>query len=481
MQSDEVKRMLEAAAAQPSGPLDAGRVLRTGTRLRRNRLAAAAAGVAVVVAGASASFGILGTDGGPGPAGTTACETGGHTAVIYLERDASSAEVADLRRDLEASPGVTKVEFTSEAEALEELTPWLIEEGMGEFEAPPPGTVPASFEVEARSDAAIERIGEMWSGAIDEVMYGPRPDLRCLQEMHCRKPPALEMSVFLEDDIPSEDLERLMTDLAASEDTTKVEYFSKRAAYLEFKKLYEDQPELYETVPEDALPASIRVTAADLAAVQRLHTSVGGRDGVDEVKSSYGLYSQLCGDPEAVTTDGDWVDLLPEETPTPTESPRHMLVEPEPEYPVFTDGDLEVELVSLACSISPLRHDGLTLRPTGRWCGVEVKLYNKTGKPLTLDSSTQILETTTRYVYPVWDRAMRAIESARRFLAVPIEPGERRAGLLFFHLPGDAQPASVQIAHDPRDRAVFVDLGVDGCSTALDGEDDISCSYDVGS
>ena len=76
MQSDDVKRMLEAAAAEPSRPLDARALLTKGTHLRRARLGAAAAGLAVVVAGASASMGMLGGDGdgAPGPANTIAGE-----------------------------------------------------------------------------------------------------------------------------------------------------------------------------------------------------------------------------------------------------------------------------------------------------------------------------------------------------------------------------------------------------------------------
>ncbi|HEX2294504.1 MAG TPA: DUF4352 domain-containing protein [Actinomycetota bacterium] len=72
MQFEDPKSILEAAAAKPARGLDAHALVRQGARLRRARLAAVAAGVAVVVTAASASFGVLADgrrgDAGPGPA-----------------------------------------------------------------------------------------------------------------------------------------------------------------------------------------------------------------------------------------------------------------------------------------------------------------------------------------------------------------------------------------------------------------------------
>jgi hypothetical protein len=108
MQSDDVKRMLEAAAAGPSRPLDTHALLTEGARLRRARLGAAAAGLAVVVAGASASLGMLGgnRDGAPGPANTVAGRCGEEVRparrLEVVARDlALKAEVKALARDLQ--------------------------------------------------------------------------------------------------------------------------------------------------------------------------------------------------------------------------------------------------------------------------------------------------------------------------------------------------------------------------------------------
>jgi hypothetical protein len=103
MQFDDPKSILEAAAAKPSRGVDAHALVKEGARLRRARMAAAVTGLAVVVAGASASFGILrgGGDGDLGPAPVAAspdepCERGGKNVSLFLTEDVLGREARRL-------------------------------------------------------------------------------------------------------------------------------------------------------------------------------------------------------------------------------------------------------------------------------------------------------------------------------------------------------------------------------------------------
>ncbi|HEV2754672.1 MAG TPA: permease-like cell division protein FtsX [Actinomycetota bacterium] len=171
MQSDDLKRMLAEAAADPSRPLDAGAVVRRGRRQRRTRAAAAATGLAVVLAGASASLGTLGrdTDSGPGPAAAESadpCRLGPAVhVVVFLEDHASTVDVDALGHELEADPGVVEVRYVSPEEGYEELT-----ERLGDHpNAEPVASVPATFRVETVDESATRRIEQISGPAIERV------------------------------------------------------------------------------------------------------------------------------------------------------------------------------------------------------------------------------------------------------------------------------------------------------------------------
>ncbi|MDQ3914080.1 MAG: permease-like cell division protein FtsX [Actinomycetota bacterium] len=475
MQSDDVKRMLEAAAAEPSRPLDASALIRRGTRLRRARFAAAAAGLAVVVAGASTSFGILGSDERPGPAGELAagCEDIGTSAAIYLRNDASETKIAELERALDDSPDVVRLRYVSKEEAVEELR--ALFEGDA-FNAPPPGAVPSSFRVEARDEDALRRIAGMTSPAIDEISFGPLGlPIRCLVQGYCDDPVSRKMSIYLRDDATPAEIATLRRTLDESGAVEELRFVSKRAAYREFKRIYADQPELWETVAAGALPASFRLEAVDDDALQRIEEIAAGRAGVDEVRSVRGMRERFCPPSEETPTEAPAYDLLPVETsaPAPDEPER------DGDYPVFTDesAEVQVELRSLACETSPLGNEDVTLMPTGRWCTVSVTILNRGKRALHLFAPEQILTSSTANVYAPWDRATRRIEAFGGLFASGIEPGGSRRGLLIYHLPKGDAPATLLLSAEPGGVTVPVPLGRRHCNSALRPEKDFSCDY----
>lgn len=69
--------------------------------------------------------------------------------------------------------------------------------------------------------------------------------------------------VFLRDDITAAELQILEDDLAEREGIADASYSSKEAAYEEFKDFHIDEPQYWENLPKDALPAFIRITVED--------------------------------------------------------------------------------------------------------------------------------------------------------------------------------------------------------------------------
>jgi cell division transport system permease protein len=60
-------------------------------------------------------------------------------------------------------------------------------------------------------------------------------------------------------------------------------YVSQTQAYEEFKKQFADQPELYEELPKDSLPASFRISLVDASQAEEVAARVDGSPGIDDV------------------------------------------------------------------------------------------------------------------------------------------------------------------------------------------------------
>jgi cell division transport system permease protein len=94
----------------------------------------------------------------------------------------------------------------------------------------------------------------------------------------------VEVSVFLRDDITENEQQALVNQLTGLDEVQDVTYVSKDDAYNEFKEEWADQPEFYESLPKDALPASLRVKLTDAKYSEGVATLVNGAPGVDEAR-----------------------------------------------------------------------------------------------------------------------------------------------------------------------------------------------------
>lgn len=94
----------------------------------------------------------------------------------------------------------------------------------------------------------------------------------------------VEVSIFLLNDITEGEQQALVNQLTNLDEVQDVTYVSKEDAFNEFRETYADQPEFYESLPKDALPASLRVKLTDAKYSEAVATLVAGAPGVEEAK-----------------------------------------------------------------------------------------------------------------------------------------------------------------------------------------------------
>jgi cell division transport system permease protein len=93
----------------------------------------------------------------------------------------------------------------------------------------------------------------------------------------------VEVSVFLVDDITTEQQNDIKSTLEELEVVKAVAYVSKEKAFEEYKDIYRDQPALIENVSADVLPASFRVQLTDPKRVDVIKSKFEPNPVVDEV------------------------------------------------------------------------------------------------------------------------------------------------------------------------------------------------------
>jgi cell division transport system permease protein len=93
----------------------------------------------------------------------------------------------------------------------------------------------------------------------------------------------VEVSVFLVDEITPDQQTDIKTTLDDLEVVSNVDYVTKDQAYEEFKKLYQDQPALWENITPDVLPASFRVRLTDPDRVDVIRSKLEANPSVEEI------------------------------------------------------------------------------------------------------------------------------------------------------------------------------------------------------
>ena len=103
----------------------------------------------------------------------------------------------------------------------------------------------------------------------------------------------VEVAVFLLDDISGAQKERLTDKIANMPEVESAVYESKEEAYRNFKELFANQPELWQNVGPDALPASFRVKLADPEKFEVIAARLAGEPGIEEIRDQRELLRQF--------------------------------------------------------------------------------------------------------------------------------------------------------------------------------------------
>jgi cell division transport system permease protein len=93
----------------------------------------------------------------------------------------------------------------------------------------------------------------------------------------------VEVSVYLHDSATPNEIETLEQDISQYPEVQRIHFVSKSDAFEEFKKIYRNQPEFYESLPPDALPASLRVKLIDAEDAEEVAARIEGAPGVEDV------------------------------------------------------------------------------------------------------------------------------------------------------------------------------------------------------
>lgn len=457
MQFEDPRSILEAAAAKPSRGVDAAALTRRGRRMRRARFAGVAAGLALTLVGASASMGMLDGREGPHPAGDgAACDPGSSTVSIYLRPGATDADVERIRAEVAADRGVVSVEYVSEQETAAMLRELSAEWGESRLDS-----VPKQLRAVVADDAAADRLSDMQGGAILGAFAGI-PDYKCLAQEVCDGPAPLTAAVYLEDGAPEEEVDDLRVDLESRPGIADVRYVSKERAYAQFRRLYPNRPDLYDSIGPQDLPASLRVTATQADALDEVRYLLS--PVVDEVRISGDFAARICGDEAPPST-------LPsppaDDDSGPTESP-----EPVP--------DVQPDLIGAECGAGPLRVSATQLvdSPGAKWCRFELVVFNAGARPAVFDYDEAALHTATTPVAP-WLPDGELPETAGSLFAEPVGPEETARGELIYVIEQGGIPTKLELWERLRNVPLVFLLHYESCPADLHDDPDLRCAFEA--
>jgi cell division transport system permease protein len=94
----------------------------------------------------------------------------------------------------------------------------------------------------------------------------------------------VEISAYLRDDAAPGEVNNLEDEVSGYPEVQRVTYVSQAQAYDEFRQLYRNNPEFYEYLDEDSLPASLRIKLSDAKFTEEVAARIEGAPGVDDVR-----------------------------------------------------------------------------------------------------------------------------------------------------------------------------------------------------
>ncbi|HEX5596480.1 MAG TPA: permease-like cell division protein FtsX [Micromonosporaceae bacterium] len=103
----------------------------------------------------------------------------------------------------------------------------------------------------------------------------------------------IEVSIFLDKEIPDEQRSAIEGDLDADPLVKEIRYESKEEAVERFKKLFEDAPDLVDAVQVGTLPPSFRVKLHDPEKFQAIYEKFKDAEGVEQIVDQRALFEKI--------------------------------------------------------------------------------------------------------------------------------------------------------------------------------------------
>lgn len=120
----------------------------------------------------------------------------------------------------------------------------------------------------------------------------------------------VEVAVFLNDDISSDEREQLRLELESLPEVASVEFESKEQAYERFLELFKASPEVTQNTEPSAIPASFRVKLKDPQQYTVVAERFENRPGIRQVRDERETVDQLFGTTRRLRQAGFWMAIV---------------------------------------------------------------------------------------------------------------------------------------------------------------------------
>ncbi|MCA3749318.1 MAG: ABC transporter permease [Rubrobacter sp.] len=97
----------------------------------------------------------------------------------------------------------------------------------------------------------------------------------------------VNIEVYLPDDATQKEIGALRERVAGYPEVSDVEYVSKEEAFERFRETFKDNPEIYQGIGEDVLPASLEIRLEDPSMADRVAERLQGEEGIGEEDLNY--------------------------------------------------------------------------------------------------------------------------------------------------------------------------------------------------
>lgn len=224
---------------------------------------------------------------------------------IYMDVRATPEQIERVRDAILAADDINEFAFLTKRDALREFKK-IFKDDKELINSIQASSLPVSFRLRVGGDIELEHFAATFEplDGVDEVGFPVVEAERAAmsREEACDdfeklKSTALQnagkIEVFLVVDATDVEIDAVRSKIDSIEGIRRVRYLDKEAALDEFRRIFEDSPDLVEGVDPETLPASFRITLEEAADAKRLKRLLERQPGVDDVATPLEAFGRL--------------------------------------------------------------------------------------------------------------------------------------------------------------------------------------------